>query len=70
MNMHAIELIDGKQSPYGPIYALSPVELEILKTYIKTHFKTGFIHFSKFLAGASIFFDKKPDSSFRLCVNY
>ena len=43
MNEHAIELIDKKQSPYGPIYALSPVELETLKAYIETHLKTGFI---------------------------
>ncbi len=43
MNEHAIELIEGKQSPYRPIYALSPVELETLKTYIETQLKTGFI---------------------------
>ncbi len=43
MNEHAIKLIEGKQPPYEPIYALSPVELETLKTYIKTHLKTGFI---------------------------
>ncbi len=43
VNEHAIELIDEKQPLYGPIYALSPVELEMLKTYIKTHFNTGFI---------------------------
>ncbi len=70
MNEHAIKLIDGKQPPYGPIYALSPVELETLKTYIKTHLKTVFIRLSKSPAGAPILFDKKPDSSLRLCVNY
>ncbi len=43
MNEHAIKLIEGKQPPYGPIYALSPVELETLKTYIETHLKTSFI---------------------------
>ncbi len=43
MNEHTIELIEGKQPPYGPIYALSPVELETLKTYIETRLKTGFI---------------------------
>ncbi len=43
MNEHAIELIEGKQPPYGPIYALSSVELETLKSYIKTHLKTGII---------------------------
>ncbi len=43
LNEHAIELVEGKQPPYGPIYALSPVKLETLKTYIKTYLKTGFI---------------------------
>lgn len=43
MNEHIIELIDGKQLPYEPIYILSLVELEILKTYIETYLKTGFI---------------------------
>ncbi len=70
MNEHAIELIEGKQPPYGPIYALSPVEVETLKTYIKTHLKTGFIRPSKSPAGASILFDKKPDGSLHLCVDY
>ncbi len=70
MNKHAIELIEEKQLPYGPIYTLSSVELETLKTYIETHLKTEFIRPSKSLAGAPIFFDKKPDGSFCLCVNY
>ncbi len=43
MNKYAIKLIKRKQPSYKPIYALSPVELEILKTYIKTHLKTRFI---------------------------
>lgn len=43
INEHAIELIDGKELPYGHIYALNPIELEILKTYIKTHLQTGII---------------------------
>ncbi len=70
MNEHAIELIDGKQPPYGPIYALSPVELETLKAYIKTYLKTGFIRPSKSPADAPILFDKKPDGSFCLYVDY
>lgn len=40
---HVLELVEGKQVPYGPIYALSLVELEILKTYIETYLKTGYI---------------------------
>ncbi len=70
INKHAIELIEGKQPPHGPIYSLIPVELETLKTYIETHLKTGFIRPFKSSAGAPIFFDKKPDGSFRLCVDY
>lgn len=43
INEHVIKLIDGKQSLYKSIYALRPIELDMLKTYIKTHFKIGFI---------------------------
>ena len=69
-NQHAIELEEGKQPPYGPIYSLGPVELETLKTYIETHLKTGFIQPSKSPTGASILFAKKLDGSFHLCVDY
>ena len=65
LNEHAIDLEDGKQPPYGPIYSLGPVELETLKTDIKTHLKTGFIQSSKSPAGALILFNKKLDSSLR-----
>ena len=70
INEHAIELEEGKQPPFGPIYSLGSVELEILKTYIKTNLANGFIRPSKSPAGASILFDRKPNRSFRLCVDY
>ncbi len=31
INDHAIDLVDDRQLPYGPIYSLGPVELETLK---------------------------------------
>ena len=43
INEHAIKLEDGKEPSYGPIYSLGPVELETLKTYIKTNLANGFI---------------------------
>ena len=46
------------------------MELETLKAYIETHLKTGFIWPSKSPAGAPILFDKKPDGSLRLYVDY
>ena len=70
INKHSIELQNGKQSSYRPIYSLKPREFENLKTYIKTHLIIRFIRPSKFSANASILFDKKPDGSFRLFVNY
>ena len=43
MNEHAIELEEDKQPSFGPIYNLGPVELETLKTYIKTNLANGLI---------------------------
>ncbi len=70
INNHAIELVDDWQHPYGPIYNLGPVELETLKAYIENNLANGFIWASKSPAGAPILFDKKLDSSLRLCVDY
>ncbi len=71
INKYAIELIEEKQLPYGPIYTLNPVELETLKAYIKTHLKTGFIQQSKSPSDTSILFDNKPSNgSLHLYVNH
>ena len=70
MNEHAIKLKEGKQPPFGPIYSLGPVELEMLKTYIKTNLANGFIRPSKSPTGTSILFNWKPDESFRFCIDY
>ena len=70
INKYAIKLIEGKQPPYWPIYSLGPVELETLKAYIEIHLKTRFIRPSKSLSGLPILFDKKPDGSLRLYVDY
>ena len=70
INKHVIKLQDDKQPPYGPIYGLKPMELETLKTYIKTYLKTGFIQSSTSPADAPILFDKKLNGSFRLYMDY
>ena len=43
LNQHAINLENNKQPSYRPIYIFGLVEIKILKTYIETHLKTGFI---------------------------
>lgn len=70
INDYAIELGDDWKPLYGFTYSLELVELEILKTYIQNNLATGFMGPSKYPARVSIFFDKKPDGSLRLCINY
>lgn len=69
INKHLINLEPDIQSLYEPFYNLRPVELEILKTYIKTNFVNNFIWFSNSPAKALIQFIKKPDSSPRLYMD-
>lgn len=70
INKYAIKLIDDKQPLYKPIYTLNLVELETLKTNIKTHLKTRFIRPFKSSTNAPILYDKKLDRSFCLSINY
>ena len=70
MNKHIIKLEEDKQPSFEPLYRLRPVELETLKTYIKTNLANGFIRTFKSPAKALILFDRKPNRSFCLCVNY
>ncbi len=65
-----IDLQPGKEPPWGPIYNLSPRELEVLRTYIDENLTNGFIRHSKSPTGAPIFFVKKKDGSLRLVVDY
>ena len=70
INDHPIKLVDNWQPLYDLIYRLGPMELETLKAYIENNLANGFIKFSKFPARVSILFDKKPDGSLRLCLDY
>jgi transposase InsO family protein len=67
---HNIELQEGKEPPYGPIYPLSPAELAQLREYLDENLKNGRIRPSKSPAGAPILFVPKQDGTLRLCVDY
>ena len=69
-NEHTIKLEESKQPLYRPIYSQAPVELETLKTYIKTNLSNGFIRALKWLSDALIPFVRKPNGSLHLYVNY
>ena len=70
INDYAIKPVDNQQPPYGPIYNLEPVKLETMKAYIETNLANGFIRLSKSLVDAIIFFYRKLDRFFWLCVDY
>ena len=65
-----IDLQPGKEPPWGPIYNLSPIKLEVLRAYIEENLANGFIRHSKSPADAPIFFIKKKDGSLRLIIDY
>src|SRR6202022_2772400 len=67
---HSIDLIDGQEPPYGPIYNLSEKELKVLREYLETSLQNGWIQRSSSPAGAPILFVPKKDGSLRLCVDY
>lgn len=69
INNNRIDLKIGKKLPYGPIYSLRPMELEMLKTYIKENLKNSFIRLLKSLTRGLILFVKKSNCSLRLCID-
>ena len=52
------------------MHSLKPIELEMLKAYIKTNLANGFIKPSKSPTNTPILFDQKSDGFLWLCVNY
>ena len=68
---HAIDLKEGEEPPWGPIYALSETELKALREYLDNMLRTGKIRPSKSPAGAPILFVPKAHGrGLRLCVDY
>lgn len=67
---HTIPLEPGKAPPFGPIYKLSPVELEVVRKYVADNLRKGFLRHSQSPCGAPIVFAKKADGTLRLCVDY
>ena len=67
---HKISLEPGSTPPFGPIYSMSPLELEALKKYCEENLKKGFIRHSQSPCASPILFVRKPDGTLRLCVDY
>jgi hypothetical protein len=67
---HAINIEESATVPYGPLYNLSPQELEVLREYIVEAKRLGWIRDSTSPTGAPILFVPKKDRTLRLCVDY
>ena len=67
---HKISLMSEILSKIGPIYTLSHIELEILRSYLDKNLKKSFIRKAKIIIGFLILFVLKKDGKLRLCVDY
>ena len=68
---HAIDMVEGKEPPWSPIYALSEKELQVLREYLISMLKSGNIRPSKSPASAPILFVPEDHGhGLCLCVDY
>jgi hypothetical protein len=68
---HVIDLKDGEQPPWGPMYPLNEIELQALWDYLKEILELGKIRPSKSPTAAPIIFVPKAHSQeLRLYVDY
>ena len=63
-------LDENAAPPKRKLYPLDTVELEELKTQIKTFLDSGRIEPAHGAYGAPILFAKKKDGSLRMCIDY
>ncbi|KAL0447964.1 UNVERIFIED_CONTAM: Transposon Tf2-12 polyprotein [Sesamum latifolium] len=67
---HEIELVPGTKPPVRAPYRMSQPELVELKKQLKDMLESGIIKPAKSPYGAPILFQKKADSSLRMCCDY
>ena len=67
---HAIEIENGAEPPWGPLYSMSKDELLVLRKTLSDYLDKGFIRVSNSPAAAPVLFAKKPNGGLRFCVDY
>ena len=67
---YTIEIIEGKQPPYGPIFLLSAAKLDLLRRYLRVNLALGRIRPSMSLVGVLFTFVPKKEGDNRMCINY
>ncbi|GBG62866.1 hypothetical protein CBR_g34238 [Chara braunii] len=67
---HTIEIIPGSKIPKGPIYRMSPKELEELRKQLQELTDKGWIRLSSSPYSAPVLFVPKKEGELRLCIDY
>lgn len=67
---HKIQLKEGAEPPFGPLYDMSRGELLVLREYLEENLGKGFIRASRSPAAAPVLFVRKPGGGLRFCVDY
>jgi hypothetical protein len=67
---HVIDLEPNTKAPWGPVYNMLGLELDLLCEFLDDMLGKGFIHASHSPAGTPVLFVKKKDGSLCLCVDY
>jgi len=65
-----INLAEGSNPLFGPIYSMSPSKLQSLREFLNEHLNIGFIRPSRSAYGTPILFIQKKDGSLRLCMDF
>lgn len=64
ININTIDLKKSKLPPYGHMYSLEPIELEILKTYIEINLSTVLSNFLNCLLAYQSYLTRNPIKAF------
>jgi len=65
-----INLEEGSNPPFGPIYSMSPSKLQSLREFLDEQLNIGFIRPSCSAYGAPILFIWRKDGSLWLCMDF
>jgi len=67
---HPIDLKEGAEAPWGPIYPMSQYQLDVLAEHLAVMLKQGKFVYGQSPARAPIMLVPTPDGRLRLCVDY
>ncbi|TQV90502.1 retrovirus polyprotein [Cordyceps javanica] len=67
---HSVQLKEGAEPPFGPLYDMSRDELLVLREYLEENLGKGFIRASRSPAASPVLFVRKPGGGLRFCVDY